>query len=110
MRDSEIRSAAFSWLAEQVDVHGDVLPRTLLANGFAFRGQRVPLVGPQGIFKPRVMTLPLSITTVANGPYEDSFGVDGLISYKYRGTDATHRDNAGLRRLMQERTPLVYFH
>lgn len=110
MEDSEVRNAAFAWLGEQVDTHGDVLPRGLLAQGFKLRGDRVPLVGPQGIFKPRVMKLPLSITTVANGPYQDSFGPDGLISYKYRGTDPAHRDNAGLRELLRERAPLVYLH
>jgi putative restriction endonuclease len=110
MTDKAVRSAAFSWLEEQVDVHGDVLSRVLLATGFTFLGERVPLVGPQGIFKPRVMALPLSITTVADGPYADSFGADGLISYKYRGMDPAHRDNVGLRQLWKERTPLIYFH
>lgn len=108
--DKAVRAAAFAWLEEQVDIHGDVLPRTLLAAGFTFSGERVPLLGPQGIFKPRLMTFPLSITTVANGPYADSFGPDGLISYKYRGTDPAHRDNVGLRQLWKDRTPLIYFH
>jgi putative restriction endonuclease len=108
--DKAIRAAAFAWLEEQVNIHGDVLPRTLLAAGFTFAGERVPLLGPQGIFKPRVMQLPLSITTVSNGPYDDTFGPDGLISYKYRGTDPAHRDNVGLRQLWKERVPLIYFH
>lgn len=57
---------------------GDVLPRTLLAEGFRIDGVRVPLLGPQGIFKPHVMSeVPLSITTAPLGPYDDSFGPDG---------------------------------
>ena len=45
-----------------MDVHGEVLPRTLLAEGFVVDGVRVPLLGPQGIFKPRIMTeAPLSV-------------------------------------------------
>ena len=64
--DADIRRAAFDWLAEQVDLHGDVLPRATLARGFEFRGQRIPLVSPQGIFKPQGMELPLSITAVSS--------------------------------------------
>lgn len=110
MNDSDVRRAAFAWLAEQVELHGDVLPRDALSRGFTFNGDRVPLLGPQGIFKPRIMSWPLSITTVANGPYADTFGPNGLLSYKYRGSDPRHRDNAGLRELMRSRTPLIYFH
>lgn len=46
--DSAIRSAAFGWLTEQVDLHGDVLPRDVLAEGFEVRGERVTLIGPSG--------------------------------------------------------------
>jgi hypothetical protein len=34
--DLRIRLAAFEWLREQVGVHGDVIPRTLLGQGFVF--------------------------------------------------------------------------
>lgn len=109
MSDVEIRRAAFAWLAEQVDVHGQVLSRELLAQGFPYKDKQIPLVSPQGIFKPRQMALPLSITTVADGPYEDAFG-PSLLRYRYRGTDPNHRDNAGLRELIRRREPLIYFH
>lgn len=108
--DLEIRLAAFNWLKEQVEIQGDVLPRSLLQAGFDFRGTRVPLVAPQGIFKPRIIDLPLSITTTPNSPYEDSFSQDGFLQYKYRGTDPEHRDNAGLREVFRQRRPLIYFH
>jgi putative restriction endonuclease len=72
---------------------------------------RVPLVGPQGIFKPKVLqSAPLSITTAAGGPYDDGFGPDGLLRYRYRGTDPQHPDNQGLRTVMKLRVPMVYFH
>jgi len=108
--DLEIRLASFNWLKEQVDLQGDVLPRALLQSGFDFRGTRVPLVAPQGIFKPRIMGLPLSITTTPNSPYEDSFSQDGFLQYKYRGTDPEHRDNVGLREVFRQSRPLIYFH
>ena len=110
MSDSHIRHRAFAWLEEQTDLHGDVLSRRLLAEGFVLEGEQIRFVGPQGIFKPAAMELPLSITTVPSGPYEDSFDRDGLLLYKYRGEDPGHRDNVGLREAMKGRVPLVYFY
>jgi putative restriction endonuclease len=109
--DRRVRLAAFTWLADQVRIQGDVLPRSLLAEGFVFENQRVPLVGPQGIFKPKLLPqMPLSIATTPEGPYDDSFGSDGLLRYRYRGTDPQHRDNAGLRMAFFRKVPLIYFH
>ena len=109
--DVDVRLAAFRWLRDHVERLGDVLPRDLLLRGFEYEGTRVPLVGPQGIFKPAALPhLPLSITTAPNGPYDDSFTADGLLGYRYRGTDPDHRDNVGLRKAMELQTPLAYFH
>ena len=108
--DQRVRLAAFQWLRAQMDVHGEVLSRSLLAEGFLFDGVRVPLLGPQGIFKPGIMTeAPLSITTIP-GRYNDGMGSGGVLSYAYRGTDTAHPDNRGLRRAMQQQLPLVYFY
>src|SRR5487761_611208 len=117
-RDGAVRAAAFAWIAEQVRRHGsDVLPRALLAEGFRFEGTRIPLIGPQGIFKPAALTgLPLSILTVPRvegrePPYRDGFTGDEL-TYRYRGSppEPSHPDNVGLRRAMREQVPLVYFY
>jgi putative restriction endonuclease len=114
--DDRTRLAAFSFLTRQVELHGDVLPRRILQDGFQQDGARVPLMGPQGIFKPAVMKdMPLTITTVPlvagkERPYEDEIAEGGLISYKYRGSDPNHRENAGLRRAMQSETPLIYLY
>jgi putative restriction endonuclease len=115
--DAAVRSAAFQFLVGQGRLRGEpwpVVPRSVLAAGFAFEGRRVPLLGPQGIFKPAVLRVPLSITTVPHvegreRPYEDEFGYSHLI-YRYRGTDPGHPDNVGLRRAMERRVPLVYLH
>jgi len=109
--DIGIRVEAFKWLHDQVAAVGDVLPIDLLRRGFTHEGARVPLMGPQGIFKPAVLPeLPLSITTAPDGPYDDAFTSAGLLTYRYRGTDPDHRDNVGLRRAMKQQKPLVYFH
>lgn len=108
--DLRVRLAAFDWLRAEMDRQGDdVLPRTLLSEGLRVDGQRVPLVGPQGIFKPRLCELPLSITTAPNGPYLDRVE-DDVLRYAYRGRDIQHPDNVGLRTAMMRRTPLIYFH
>jgi putative restriction endonuclease len=107
--DRRIRLAVFDWLTHQREEHGETLPRELLTN-FTLDGVRVPLLGPQGIFKPAVCELPISIATVIGGPYNDAFDeVSATLEYAYRGTDPLHRDNVGLRRAMRDRVPLVYF-
>ncbi len=82
--DGRVRLRAFEFLSEQTQLRGEVLPRQTLATGFEFEGTRVPLIGPQGIFKPAILPeMPLSITTVPvvegrERPYEDDLGSDGL--------------------------------
>src|SRR3989454_12857750 len=114
--DSRVRLAAFEFLSERIQVLGDVLSRDLLERGFEFDGRRVPLIGPQGIFKPAILPeIPLTITTVpaVEGqarPYDDKIGEGGLLEYRYRGTDPGHRDNQGLRLAMQRQAPLIYLY
>jgi putative restriction endonuclease len=107
--DSRIRTATFDWLTSQVTAHPEFLSRTLLERGFLFEGTRIHVVGPQGIFKPGLLQLPLSITTSPDGPYEDKFG-DQYLRYRYRGRDPEHRDNRGLREAMTRGLPLVHFY
>ena len=109
--DSEVRMTAFDWLSRKSFEYGDVLPRAILIKGFDYQGTRVPLLGPQGIFKPKIIpNIPLSITTAPKGPYDDSFGEDGFLLYKYRGINPQHHENVGLRTAMMRGTPLIYFH
>lgn len=111
MREAQIRLAVFRWLEQQTMLYDDVLPWSLLQHDFSYEGQKVSLVGQQGIWKPRVFeSIPLSIRTSPNGPYNDGLAEDGLLHYKYRGTDPNHPENVGLRRAGAEGVPLVYFH
>jgi putative restriction endonuclease len=110
--EERARLAVFDFLASLAEVHGDVLPRSVLNAGVPFDGQVIRLLGPQGIFKPSQFTLPLSITTVPpvpgrEPPYPDHAEGD-LLRYSYRGDDPQHRDNVGLRWAMQSKVPLVY--
>lgn len=108
--DTQIRLKAFAWLDEQVGLMGDVLSREQLQKGFLFEGERIPLMSPQGIFKPKYLEYPLTITTAPQGPYDDAFDDNNYLKYKYRGNDISHRDNIGLREVMQHKLPLIYFH
>jgi putative restriction endonuclease len=57
--------AAFDWLSCQVEIRGDVLPWAVLRFGFEIKGQRIPMVSQQGIFKPRLLEAPISIRNSA---------------------------------------------
>ncbi len=106
--DLPYRLAAFEWFRARTAEHGEVLPWELLKEGFEYRREKVHLVGPQGIFKPRQMELPLTILTSPDGPYDDAWGPNGTIRYKYRGTDPDHPENVALDRLRAGQIPIVY--
>jgi putative restriction endonuclease len=108
-REWRVRFAAFQWLSE-LGAPDIELSRNVLGRGFMLDGVRIPLLGPQGIFSPAGFRIPLSISTIPSGPYSDRVDAEeNRLRYAYRGTDPAHRDNAGLRRAMAERTPLIYF-
>lgn len=109
--EEEIRIAAFQWLEQQTSIYGDVLPHNILKEGFLFRGERVTILGPSGIWKPKQLALvPLSISTSPNSPYDDYYDQNGFIVYRYQGRDPQHRDNVGLREAMKKSIPLIYFY
>lgn len=106
--DSKVRLSAFEWLYNQRQIYGDTIPRKVFEKGFIYGSTRIPLIGPQGIFKPKILELPLTITTSPESPYADKFTDGNYLLYKYRGTDPQHRDNKGLRELMKRKIPLIY--
>ena len=64
-RDAAVRLRAFEFLTEQRRRFGGAsIPHAVLERGFDFERVRVPLIGPQGIFKPAILPeMPLTITT-----------------------------------------------
>lgn len=107
--DLDYREAAFRWLKDCVAHEGEVFSWATLRKGFRHGGQQVAIIAQRGIFKPRQMRLPLSITTSPSSPYGDSFGPE-FLNYRYFGQDPAHPDNEGLRLAMKQQVPLVYFH
>lgn len=90
--------------------HGDVLPWSVLQNDIQYDGERLALIGAKGIWKPKIMDLPISIATSPNRPYNDSFSDDGLLEYHYRADEAGKNDNNMLRTVMLKGIPLIYLH
>lgn len=112
--ESAFREAVFAWLRVRL-LTTEGLTRDELSE-FTFNGQRHRLVGPQtGIWRVKEHSdAAISIVTsyVPEGkrrPYDDSVGADGLLRYKWRGTDPEMADNRWLRRAMERRLPLVWF-
>src|SRR6056297_1100840 len=110
--DSNIRTAAMNHLDSLRSRYREIIPYSVLKEGFQFEGNKIHFLGPQGIFKPAQMNLPLTVTTTYNGPYEDSIGEE-FLKYKYRGYDQSfvnHHENVGLRNCMIKHIPLIYLH
>lgn len=108
-RSAGIRVQIFEWLQQRIILNGDVLTRKELESECIIEEEVVPLLGPQGIFKPKVIQyFPISITTSPNSPYPDSFS-ENILSYKYRGTDPSFHENIRLKKAMEQNVPLVYF-
>lgn len=103
-----------AFLAENRPLFPEGFSRDFLQRGFQLGASRIPIIGGgQGIFKPQVLDLPLSIfTTPAKlgtpRPYEDEFDHDDRLLYRYQGTNPNHPNNVGLRQVMTSRLPLIY--
>ncbi len=112
--DERLRAAAFDHLTQLLDRSPDGALASVDINDFEFDGRPTPLVVQTGIWKPAVLDAALSIRTTYTPPsqlppYADDLGDDGLVRYKWRGTDAQHSDNRALRVTMERGAPLIYF-
>jgi hypothetical protein len=107
--DTLMRMAAFEHVRRLGEVH-DHLTATQLKPGFAFQGERIPLINPQrGIFKLHQMRFLLSIKTVFPKPggkvwYDDQrevhrqiFSGDETVDYAFMGQNPDAADNRWLR-------------
>jgi len=106
------RLAAFEHVVGQTD-RGELPAAYSVLSGFEFDGQRMPLIGQKGIWKPRVLDLPISIITAppkigVEPPYPDEMTPDGRLLYRYEGTDPQLWTNVGLRRAMELGVPVLY--
>jgi putative restriction endonuclease len=112
--DTRLRAAMFAHLNRVSSAHPDGAPSNVI-NSFTFDGEPMRLIVQPGIRKPAVLSAALTIRTTwtARGgaaPYADEVGADGILRYKWRGTDPNHADNRALREAMIRGAPLAYFY
>ena len=112
--DARLRSQMFSHLDRLLSASPDGALSSKDINTFTYDGRAVPLVVQSGIWKPAGLDAAISIRTTFTPPdqpphYEDDVGADGLVRYKYRGTDPEHSDNRALRNAMVNGLALAYF-
>jgi putative restriction endonuclease len=113
-RDAALRSTLFARLDALAGTSVDRTVRSADVNKLEVDGRTFQVIGQSGIRRVAGLDAALSFTTVfrapgAARPYEDGIGPDGLLRYKYRGTDPDHADNRALRRAMELRVPMAYF-
>ena len=81
------------------------IPAAELRN-FRIAGERVPLSAQQGIFKPAVLSDPLSIRSALDSPYNDP--IDGTrVRYAFAPASREY-ENDGLKGCAEKRLPLIY--
>jgi putative restriction endonuclease len=103
-----------AWLERRTRDGAEAISTADLAD-FTVDHRPVRLMDAQrGIWKPKSFAAALSIRTTYRAPgqprpYEDTFGSDGLLRYKWRGGDPNHADNRALRRAMELTVPLIWF-
>jgi putative restriction endonuclease len=112
--EAQLRAAAFAHLDALTLHKPDGALRSADINTFTYRGRPMRLIVQTGIWKPAGLGAALSIRTTYTPPnelppYEDDLGADGLVRYKYRGTNPDHSDNRALREALRLRLPLIYF-
>lgn len=111
--DDGLRAAMFEHLNRLTVQHPEGIPSSLI-NEFSYASRAIRLIVQPGIWKPRHLDAALTIRTTFAGsasdmPYKDGIGPDGLLRYKWRGTDPNHADNRSLREAMRTEVPLAYF-
>jgi putative restriction endonuclease len=111
--DTRMRAAMFAHLDRLRDTTPGALGSDVF-NTFTFEGRDVKLIVQPGIRKPAELDAALTIRTTYTpddgvAPYEDGYGPDGTLRYKWRGTDPNHADNRALRVARERQVPLVYF-
>lgn len=112
--DDRLRLAVFAYLDRLSVDHPEGIPSRVI-NEFRFDGEPLKLIVQPGIWKPRRLSAALTIRTTytppgGQAPYADTVGPDGLVRYKWRGTDPDLADNRALRTAMHEQRPLAYFY
>ena len=112
--ERQLREDAIAWLSARTADGAEYVSREDVLD-YQYGGRTFRLQPTQnGIHKPRQFSGALSIQTVyrrpgAARPYDDSPGADGVLRYKWRGTDHDSWDNRSLRVAMEQQLPIIWF-
>lgn len=111
--DHALRQAAHAHTHNLSRAYDDLIPRSVLLEGFYFEGQRVSLGSFQrGIHRSRLQKGPAALTlfTSPRSPYADEIDETGdTIIYAYRAGSMSLADNRALDAAFDLRVPLIYF-
>jgi putative restriction endonuclease len=112
VQDDDLRSSCFASLDVLCAKFGEDVPyKGGLAEGFPFRGRKVPFLSyMKGIHRAAAQRGPaaLSILTSWKSPYGDRETDEGVL-YAYRAGPIDQPDNRALRAAVNLAVPLVYF-
>jgi putative restriction endonuclease len=108
MEQDLLREQIFAKVREMTTQFGGALTYNQLIN-FEIDGERVALVGQRGIINPRIFDATLTVTSAAEGPYDDHFDEDGILKYKFEAGDPRAGSNRKLLVAMETRTPIILF-
>jgi putative restriction endonuclease len=112
VRDDEVRAACFAALDVLQAKLGPELPYSALAEGFNFRGRKIPFLNrAYGIYRATAQRgrAALSLNSAfAQKRYQDT-GTDDGVEYRYQDGPIDNHFNRSLREAHTLRVPLVYF-
>lgn len=118
-KSQEIRAAAGRAITKLIqDCGTNILPWSVIAEGFTFQGQQVLFATKaEGIFKPAGITdgAALSIKEVRpsrpgrSAPYNDRDLADGMVVYNLQKGDPSNKANKQLTEAYRQQHPLIFF-
>ncbi len=108
-RDQDLlRERIFAKVQAMAETFGGALTYKQLLN-FEIDGQRIALVGQRGIINPAIFDATLTVTSAAEGPYNDHFDDDGVLRYAFEAGDPRAGSNRKMLVAMETRTPIILF-
>lgn len=108
MQQDVLRERIFAKVRELATEFGGALTYKQLLN-FEIDGERIALVGQRGIINPQLFDATLTVTSAAEGPYDDHFDDNGILRYKFEAGDPRAGSNRKMLVAMETRTPIIVF-
>ncbi len=103
-----LRERIFNKVRDMATEFGGALTYKQLLE-FEIDGQRVALVGQRGIINPKIFDATLTVTSAAEGPYNDYFDENGILRYAFESGDPRAGANRKLLVALETRTPIILF-